>query len=671
MKSLKEEARWLVWKYEQREGKETKVPYNPNTHKRADGTKFENCVPYFQAEKVANENGYAGVGIILGDGLFGVDLDKCVKDGSLNTAASEIVKALNSYTERSPSKDGLHILGLGKKPGDRCRRGDIECYDEKRWFTFTGNHLAGTPTEVFERNPELIDFYYKTWPKEKNKPEPQGQVSMSFDGGVDVLTVEAETFSDKKLKLLWAGDWSDHPSQSEADLSLCNHLVRLLGPDPARIDAAFRKSGLYREKWDRYGAATIEKALDGSGFPDKDHPAWEGHEPEPEKPHLEIVPIPEEEPEEEVPEFPEWVMAGLAGDFARLYSEYLEVPEHFFYMAFLTCLGALVSEKISLASELQPQLRLFLLLLGESALVRKSTAVDKTVDFFTWAAPSFPCSRGVNSAAGLQQYFRRTNSLLLALDEFKHLLTKCKREGSVLISAVGSLYESNRYESRTQGLHVRIEKAHLSLLAASTIDTYQNTWESSFTDIGFSNRLWLLPGAGERVHALPIPIPDREKYDLKQRLREVVENLPEEDYQITTEAREAYQEWYINRDSSIHSRRLGGYSLRLMGLITVNEQKEVVDLETVQKVIALADYQLEVRQQYDPIDAEGQVARMEERVRRAMKKQSPRSTAKLKRAVNASRYGQWIFTNACENLVKGKELKHNHREGIWTRISQN
>ena len=66
---------------------------------------------------------------------------------------------------------------------------------------------------------------------------------------------------------LWAGDTSGNGGDdSAADLALCNILAHWCGPDPARIDRLFRRSGLYREKWDRPDYAfglTIAKALTG------------------------------------------------------------------------------------------------------------------------------------------------------------------------------------------------------------------------------------------------------------------------------------------------------------------------------------------------------------------------------------------------------------------------
>ena len=76
-----------------------------------------------------------------------------------------------------------------------------------------------------------------------------------------------------KFARLFLGRWEgDYASQSEADLALCGLLAFWTGSDAGRIDALFRRSGLYREKWDEkhfgsgstYGEETIAKAARGS-----------------------------------------------------------------------------------------------------------------------------------------------------------------------------------------------------------------------------------------------------------------------------------------------------------------------------------------------------------------------------------------------------------------------
>ena len=87
-----------------------------------------------------------------------------------------------------------------------------------------------------------------------------------------VTEVLQEAFESKhgaKIKALYYGNWSEYPSQSEADLALCSHLAFWLKGDAAAINAAFRESWLYRDKWNEkhhgdgrtYGEATIEKAI--------------------------------------------------------------------------------------------------------------------------------------------------------------------------------------------------------------------------------------------------------------------------------------------------------------------------------------------------------------------------------------------------------------------------
>src|SRR5262249_28183257 len=87
-----------------------------------------------------------GVGIALGGGLAGVDLDH-VRDahtGLVDDAVMNIVRAIDSYTEVSPSGTGLHELAGGSLPAGLRRRGFIEMYDGGRFFTVTGRHVPGT-----------------------------------------------------------------------------------------------------------------------------------------------------------------------------------------------------------------------------------------------------------------------------------------------------------------------------------------------------------------------------------------------------------------------------------------------------------------------------------------------------------------------------------------------
>jgi hypothetical protein len=124
-------------------------------------------------------------------------------------------------------------------------------------------------------------------------------------------------------------------------------------------------------------------------------------------------------------------MSGAAGRFAEVYGEVLESPREFLYLAFLTGLGTLLY-KLTLASELKVQPRLYTLLLGQSADDRKSTALDKTVEFFQNYSKQFQICRGVGSAEGCRSGWRKYWRVAAGLGRVQPVHTKANIEGSVL-----------------------------------------------------------------------------------------------------------------------------------------------------------------------------------------------------------------------------------------------
>jgi len=133
---------------------------------------------------------------------------------------------------------------------------------------------------------------------------------------------------------------------------------------------------------------------------------------------------------------------------------------------------------------------------------------------------------------------------------------------------------------------------------------------------------------------------------------------------LTPEARDHYNRWYMEKEKSIHALRLDTISLRLMILLAVNDQKPHVDEETVQKVIELANWQLKVRKLYDPIDAENNIARMEEKIRRQLRA-GPKTDRTLRQKTNADRAGLWAFRSAINNLNNAGEITKSGKPEKW------
>ena len=143
---------WVCWKLQG----DRKVPYSPKTG-RAAKTNDASCWATYDKACLALDGGHwSGVGFVFteGDGLVGVDLDNAVENGKVKPWARDIVDMLDSYTEVSPSGLGLHVIvrGAEQAQGRKKDHGDgkVEVYSWGRYFTWTGEHLEGTPTEINE-----------------------------------------------------------------------------------------------------------------------------------------------------------------------------------------------------------------------------------------------------------------------------------------------------------------------------------------------------------------------------------------------------------------------------------------------------------------------------------------------------------------------------------------
>lgn len=160
---LVDERRWVAWKWVERGGKPTKPPFNPATGGFARNNDPSTWGRRSEAEYLRDERGFDGIGIELGGGLGGVDLDSSYdpETGKLDPWAQRIVDGFASYTEISPGGYGVKILAWGapdELPANEIsvssgvprggKRPAIEAYTHTRYFCVTGRHLPGTPEEI-------------------------------------------------------------------------------------------------------------------------------------------------------------------------------------------------------------------------------------------------------------------------------------------------------------------------------------------------------------------------------------------------------------------------------------------------------------------------------------------------------------------------------------------
>ncbi len=230
----------------------------------------------FQTAVRASRN-YSGIGFMFsGSGYFGVDLDDCFPEiegylrGDKNFV-SDFVDGLGSYTELSQSCHGLHIICRGSLPEGARRKGKFEMYDKGRYFIMTGNPID--PDNVLpvvdctESIKSLHEKYLSSKPKKSTSAPNVSVLEIPVNMAVsEILEKAFASKSGEKFKKLYNGDFSDYPSQSEADMAFCNMLAFWCGRDTAKMDDIFRQSGLMRDKWDRkqsgstYGQLILKKA---------------------------------------------------------------------------------------------------------------------------------------------------------------------------------------------------------------------------------------------------------------------------------------------------------------------------------------------------------------------------------------------------------------------------
>ena len=139
---LRVRPQWVVWKAMGQ--KPDKVPYSARTGRRASSTDLLTWGTFEEALHAYKNGEYAGLGFVFstGDPFTGIDLDGCVDPatGEVAVWAMEIVRYFDSYTEFSASGTGLHIIIRGEIPNRR--KGEVEVYSSKRYFTVTG-HMLG------------------------------------------------------------------------------------------------------------------------------------------------------------------------------------------------------------------------------------------------------------------------------------------------------------------------------------------------------------------------------------------------------------------------------------------------------------------------------------------------------------------------------------------------
>lgn len=274
---LKNLPNWICWKAVPQPRPDDpehigKIPINPRTGGKAQSNNPDTWTDFDTAVKASEQ--FTGIGFMFGNSpFFGVDVDKVEPDireflDGGNGIVSEFIHALRSYAELSPSGKGIHIICRGELPQGARRRGNVEMYDSGRFFTVTGNNI-GEYTAVEDCTEAIKPLHEKYLGGTRSEPAQRVIQTAPLPCSVsEVLEAASRAKNGSRFQALYAGNFAEYSSQSEADMAFCNMLAFWTGRNAALMDEIFRNSGLMRDKWDRrqsgstYGALTIQKACE-------------------------------------------------------------------------------------------------------------------------------------------------------------------------------------------------------------------------------------------------------------------------------------------------------------------------------------------------------------------------------------------------------------------------
>lgn len=221
-----------------------KVPLSPRTGQPASVTDPNTWATFEEAVRT----GMKHVGFVLAewDPYTIIDLDnKPSKPCTPEQWArhQKILEAFDSYTERSASGTGYHIIVKGRIPAG-VHRDNVEVYSTARYMICTGDVVRNTPIADYQ---QLLDVLY-------GEMKPADVVELDDVEGImsdeEVVEMAMRAANADKFNELCRGDWQamGYESQSEADFALMS-IFAYYTRDNEQVRRLFRMSPLgQREK---------------------------------------------------------------------------------------------------------------------------------------------------------------------------------------------------------------------------------------------------------------------------------------------------------------------------------------------------------------------------------------------------------------------------------------
>jgi hypothetical protein len=229
----------------------SKEPLNPRTGRLASINDSSTWGTFEEA--IAAKTPYIGFVLTTEDPYTIIDLDN--KPDNPCTAEQwarheKILETFISYTEKSASGTGYHIIVKGQIPAG-VHRDKVEVYSSARYMICTGNVVRGAPIQDYQT---LLDILFQEMRPANSAPLEDMEDVLEDQ---EIIEMAMGAANAEKFNALCIGDWQamGYSSQSEADFALLSILAYYTLSNE-QVRRVFRMSNLGKRekaiKNDRY-----------------------------------------------------------------------------------------------------------------------------------------------------------------------------------------------------------------------------------------------------------------------------------------------------------------------------------------------------------------------------------------------------------------------------------
>lgn len=243
------------------------IPISPKTGVASDVRDHANFGSL--AEAIATGLPYIGFVLTEDDPYTFIDLDR-PKTSEIYLVQQKILKLFDSYTEKSKSGNGYHIIIKGSVPSG-VRKDGVEIYSAQRYMICTGSVVRASPVRNYHT---IVNKMWEEMGGTENIASEERDSPMILADEA-VLNMAYNAANSAKFRKLYEGKWEgSYPSQNEADYALMAMLA-FYSPSNDQCVRIFRTSGLVRDK--SYRADYLPRMLNSlrMNVPQLDTSVWD------------------------------------------------------------------------------------------------------------------------------------------------------------------------------------------------------------------------------------------------------------------------------------------------------------------------------------------------------------------------------------------------------------